>query len=150
LIMILGYLMFGAFLWWRAGFPDLPLRKLLTSPTTLALMILVPVVEEVFFRKFVGLRLRLYYRLFFLVLLSAWFFTLVHAVPSLAKIGDFDLPLFPGVFLLGLFTQAMFFNTRSLLLCILIHSLANASGLFIADLAPDLIEALPWFYSQIS
>src|SRR5690606_12434986 len=99
--------------------------------SVLLLGLIAPVVEELFFRDLVLRALLLKLRnIYIAVFLSSLFFMAAH------------LSLYPGAFLLGLVSGFIYLYSRSVLPCILFHSLSNLSLYFIPAWFPQIYEAL--------
>jgi membrane protease YdiL (CAAX protease family) len=113
-----------------AGISQSP--QLMQTRSDLWLLVLVaPVVEELFFRDL--LFRSLYHRtrkLWLAVFISSLFFMVAH------------LTLYPGAFLMGLIGTALLVATRSLWPAILFHAVSNLSLLFLPVWFPNVLAAL--------
>jgi membrane protease YdiL (CAAX protease family) len=94
------------------------MKELVSNGTSsiIALVILAPVIEELFFRGFILHGLLSQYSIKKSVLVSTLLFMLIHLNPY----------QFAGAFLFGIISAYIFLATRSLLPCILGHALYNA------------------------
>ncbi len=98
--------------------PDITLANIFNF---IALAILVPVAEEVLFRAFLLHQLLKRYAPVTSILVVGVLFTLAHLFP---------LSSYFSFFLLGVVTGIVYYKTRSLLACIIIHSILNAHNFF--------------------
>ncbi len=82
----------------------------------ISMVILTPIFEEIFVRGIILRKLLNRYTPFLSIIVSSVFFTLMH-IPSFSSL--------LGYFLMGLILGAVYFQTRSLLYSIILHSLWN-------------------------
>ena len=89
-------------------------------PLLILMVVLAPVLEELFFRGFLQSWLRRYLRRGHAIGLSAFLFALAHLQQGIA-----NLLYLPAIFLLGLFLGYLFERERTLLASITLHALFN-------------------------
>ena len=122
----------GAALISRYGFPsnDIPTSQRSWMWTSI---LLVPVVEELVFRRGIGTFFRKNFGLFWGSYFSVFVFTFIHSMPTLERLlsGEVGLPL--GVILLGIVCEFLYISSGGCILgCILFHMACNATpALFI-------------------
>ncbi|RZA22527.1 MAG: CPBP family intramembrane metalloprotease [Proteobacteria bacterium] len=106
------------------------------------LVLWVPVVEEIVFRRALFVWLSQRFPKFWSLYLSALIFALAHSSPP-----TFIPPL--GPFLLGLLAAWSYQSTRWLLTPILLHSVCNGSAILFACYAPGWLDRLSWLYQRL-
>jgi len=80
-----------------------------------SILIISPIIEEFYFRKILLEELTEKIGILWAVLVSALYFSLVH----------FNILAFSTLFVFGIFLGFVFKSTKSILLCIFVHSLFN-------------------------
>ncbi len=100
-----------------------------TGPLTfLTMVVAAPIFEELIFRGIILDGLLKRYKPLKSILVSAMLFGLVHLNPWQFVTG----------FIIGIFCGWVYYNTRSLLACILIHAAANVTGFFMRFIIHDV------------
>lgn len=96
--------------------------------------LIAPFLEELFFRD-----------ILFRSLIARWGSVWVAAIISSLAFMAAHLSFYPGAFLLGLLSCALFVKSKSLWVCILFHSLSNASLWVIPEYFPALSRSIAEF-----
>ena len=100
----------------------------------MSLMLIAPIVEEVFFRGIFLASLLKQYTIFISILLSSMVFMGVH--------GQWHL----GALLLGIVTSLLYIKTQSIISGIVVHMISNTSIIFIYYYWNNLLPILKYFY----
>lgn len=110
-------------------------------PAVIALVVMAPITEELFFRGLVLRGFRLRYTRKKAIVLSALLFAIIHLTPN----------QFLSAFAIGLFLAWIVLETGSLWLALFVHAVANGSSVLAAGvgmLVPpgaEQPELLPWW-----
>jgi membrane protease YdiL (CAAX protease family) len=121
-------------------------RTLVLSPEQWLFVTLIPLVEEVVFRRGIGDFLRRYGGVLWGSYLSALVFSAIHASPDLPHLVALSVGLPLGPFLLGASCEALVVVTGRLLPAILFHMACNASVLVFASLDARWLDWLSPLY----
>lgn len=89
----------------------------------LGLIIIAPVIEELFFRRFLFAKLLEKYNFWISIIVSSWLFSAIH-LPHYNNV----LPTFA----LGLLSGFIYYKTKKIIYSILLHFLLNGSFLYLA------------------
>ena len=128
-----------------SGFGAIPDRAFETPPFFVTI-ILVPIVEEVVFRLAIGGWIRAMWNGFGGYYLSALFFGMIHATPTIGRIVEGQVGVILGPFLLALICEWLYYRTKSLLAPILFHGVCNGSVLIFMYTDPRWLDWLSFLY----
>lgn len=114
-----------------------------------AVILWVPLVEEIVFRCGIGRLFRHAWTGWVGLYISALFFALAHSMPTLERVlsefpGAFSIPAPP--FLLGLACEVIYKYSGRLYPAILLHSICNGSGVIFSQVDPRILSWFSWFY----
>ncbi len=118
-------------------------RYLLTQLFIIALI--VPIVEEYFFRGVLGGLLRKKFGVLLGGYASILVFSLVHTQVGFSNLSGL-LYLGLGVCLLGIVCEVLYVKSEDIYTAISFHAVANASGVIFLNFCPDLLTKLDIFY----
>lgn len=104
-----------------------PMRSFDFPSNPWLVVVMVPIVEEVVFRKGVGSFIRKRWPGWGGIYLSALFFGALHTSPSFGRLVAGDVGVALGPFLLGIVCEILLMRTRLLMFPILFHSFCNGS-----------------------
>lgn len=107
--------------------------------------LIVPIVEEFFFRGVIGGLLRKKFGIMIGSYCSILIFCFAHTPFSLTNISGL-LYLGTGVCLLGIVCEILYVKSQQIYTAVAFHAVANASGVIFAEFCPDLLEKISIFY----